>query len=384
MKILFLTSRLPFPPIGGDKLRTYNFLKYLNKYHEITLMTFVESKKELESVASYSECYDKIITVILPKTISYIKSLRGIFSKKPIQVFYYQSGKMKNTIKNELNNGYDIVFAHLLRMAQYIPENDNIRKIIDFTDAISLNYQRSRYYRKGFFSIINYIESNRLLPYEVKEIIKSDISIFISESDANYLRNIQTTPKLQIIQNGVDLDNLKFNTGSYSGNRICFVGNMRTFPNSDAVLYFVNSVLPLIKSQIPDIQFFIVGVEPSKKIINLHDGKNVFVTGFVESVIPFITKSAVLVAPMRVGAGVQNKILEAMALGTPVVTTSIGAEGLDENKLTIGNTPDEISHKIIELIENKQLRKDKSLMGREYIENNFQWDRVLKELDSYL
>ncbi|MGD9897510.1 MAG: glycosyltransferase [Calditrichaceae bacterium] len=381
MKILFLTSRLPFPPIGGDKLRTFNFLRYLKQKYEVTLISFIENETELQNISEYRKYYDKLISVTLPKVNSYKNSFIGLFSSKPLQVHYYNSDKMRKVMENELKNGYDAVFCHLIRMAQYLPESKNIRKVVDFTDAISLNYERSKQFRKGLFSIINYVEAKRVYHYEQSVIKKSYRSIFISDIDADFLRNDQNTDKINIVANGVDLDMFQFYAGAYKPNQICFVGNMRTFPNTDAVNYFVKEVFPILKRVNKELKFYIVGNEPPAEIRNLHNAKDIIVTGFVESVIPHITNSAVLVAPMRVGAGIQNKILEAMALGTPVVTTTIGAEGLNNDMALIGDTPEELSDKILSILNDRELRRDKARAAREYIEKNFRWEKVFKDLE---
>ncbi len=381
MKILFLTSRLPFPPIGGDKLRTFNFLKYLKQKYEVTLISFIENETELQNISEYRKYYDKLISVTLPKVNSYKNTFFGLFSSKPLQIHYYNSDKMRREMENELKNGYDVVFSHLIRMAQYLPESEGIKKVVDFTDAISLNYERSKKFRKGLFSVINYVEAKRVYHYEQSVIKKSSRSIVISEIDADFLRNEQNKDKIKIVANGVDLDMFQFYTGPYKTNQICFVGNMRTFPNTDAVNYFVKSVFPKLKKVNEDLKFYIVGNEPPAEIWNLHNDKDIIVTGFVESVVPYITDSAVLIAPMRVGAGIQNKILEAMALGTPVVTTSIGAEGLNNDMALIGDTPEELSDKIFSLMNDVGLRKEKARKGREYIEENFRWEKVFKDLE---
>lgn len=291
---------------------------------------------------------------------------------------------MRKTVQEELLQGYDVIFCHLIRMAQYLPNDMQIKKIVDFTDAISLNYRRSMQYRSGIFSLVNRIEAKRVHSYELQIINKSDSSIFISHIDADYLKNDVNHKKVKIIKNGVDFRSFPFYNGCYHQNQIVFIGNMRTFPNTDAVLYFVKDILPLLKKTIPDIRFYIVGTQPPKAVLDCHDGLNVFVTGYVNSVIPFLTESAVMIAPMRVGAGIQNKILEALAVGTPVVTSHIGAEGLDSQKLIIANDPKDISDRIVEVIKDSELRAKYAVEGRKYIEEKFNWDSVLTSLDKLI
>ena len=384
-RILFLTSRFPFPPIGGDKLRTYNFIKHLKKKHQLTIISFIEDEKELNYPHHYNKNITRVITIKLPKYQSYLNCVYGVFTRSPLQIHYYYSSKMKKAIAKELmNNKYDLIIFHLIRMAQYIEEDVSVKNVIDFTDAISLNYHRSKKFQRGWLSGVNFLESKRVQEYELKSISKAYKSIFISKIDAEHLRTENNSEKLEIVQNGVDLIKFSFNSAQYDSNQISFIGNMRTFPNTDAVLYFVKEIFPLIKKIRPKLKFYIVGNEPSRDVLKVHDGKSIFVTGFVDSVISYIEKSVLVVAPMRVGAGIQNKILESLAIGTPVVTTSIGAEGLDSDVLLIANDPQEFSRKILELINNPNLRHDNSINGRKYIEENFNWDFVLKKLDTII
>ncbi len=350
----------------------------------MTLVSFVEHEMELEYLEEYRDYYDEVITILLPRMKSYLNCMVGLFSSTPLQIHYYNSGKLRKIVEDELQKGYDFIFCHLIRMGQYLPADKEILKVVDFTDAISLNYDRSKQYRKGVFSLINSIESRRVLNYEHDVIRRADISIFISSIDAEFLKNNENREKIKIVANGVDLERFQYYDGEYDSNNICFVGNMRTFPNTDAVLFFVKEVFPQLKAKKADLRFYIVGTEPGKSVQQLHNGEDIIVTGFVDDVIPYINNSALLIAPMRVGAGVQNKILEAMALGTPVVTTSIGAEGLAQENLLIGDTPAALTEKILELVNNPETRRGKASAGRKYIESQFKWEQVLSSLDDCL
>lgn len=384
MKILFLTSRLPFPPIGGDKLRTFNFIKHLKQRHELTVLSLFENDDELSGIEAYGSFYDKLIPVRVSRFQSYYNCVRGLFSSLPLQVHYYHKAGVKAILEAELQQGYDAVICHLIRMAQYLPENGEVCKVVDFTDAISLNYIRSRRYRKGLFSLVNAIEAHRVLQYEKRAIAHADRALFVSDVDAEFLSNGGNEAKITVVPNGVDLQKFAFYDGPYDENKIAFVGNMRTFPNTDAVCYFVAHVFPMLQRARPGLKFYIVGNAPTKQVSKLHDDKHIFVTGYVESTIPYVRDAAAVVAPMRVGAGIQNKILEALALGTPVVGTSIAAEGLQHQYLSIGDTPAEISRAILDLLENRELRRRQAATGREYVEQSCSWQTNLMRLDSCL
>jgi sugar transferase (PEP-CTERM/EpsH1 system associated) len=338
VNVLFLTSRLPFPPVGGDRLRTFQVVKHLSRRHRVTIASFVEHAQETDAAAPYRDLYDRLIPVVLPKRQSHLNCLRGLASSEPLQVHYYASPAMRDAVSRELaTTRYDAVFCHLIRMAQYLPDHPGVRKVLDFCDAISLLHERSLPLRHGlgWSSLINAIEAKRVGPYERSCIRKADVSIFISSVDADYFQRAGVKGHIAVMSNGVDIDGFPFNSGPRDENRIVFVGNMRTFPNTDAVVYFVEEVFPLIRAARPETRFYVVGNEPSPRVQRLHDGEHVFVTGRVDSVVPYLSSAAVTVAPMRAAAGIQNKILESLAVGTPVVTTHVGAEGLDPGLLAV-------------------------------------------------
>jgi sugar transferase (PEP-CTERM/EpsH1 system associated) len=384
VKVLFLTSRLPFPPVGGDKLRTFNFVKYIGERHDLDLVSFIEDERELEDISSYRRYYRNLITVKLSKTRSYLNCLRGIASAEPLQVHYYSSRRMREVVAKELRNDYDVVFSHLIRMAQYLPKDGPPYRVIDFTDALSLYHNRSRYFRKGWTSLVNWIEAKRVMPYERESMRRADLSVFVSAPDADHLRAVNPHSRIEVVANGVDFDQFEFSPAGHDPNQIVFLGNMRTFPNTDAVLFFSREVFPLVKRRNSEARFVIVGNEPSKDVRGLHNGRDIVVTGYVDSVIPYLKGAAVLVAPMRACAGIQNKILEALAVGTPVVATSLCAEGFDRSVVRVADTPEAIAAATLHLMENGAERTALSIAGRKYVETHFSWERALEHLGALL
>ncbi len=384
MKILFLTTRYPFPPVGGDKLRAYNFIKYLiARGHEVHLLSLTDQDVELND----SVQFEKVI--FLSRARSYLNSFLGLFSRKPLQVWYFHSKRFQqevDTLRKE--NNYDLIFCHLFRTAEYVRKVNNIPKILDLTDAISLSYSRiSRQLSKNF-SILNLIytfEKKRVISYEGKILRSFTRSILASEYDKKYLSKFFDVSNIEIIENGVNTIYFPFYDGKYNKNQIVFIGNMRTAPNIDAVLYFNEKIFPLVKKEIPEAKFFIVGAEPPKKIYDLtKKDKNIHVTGFVRNIRSYLKSAAVSVAPMRYSAGVQNKILESMAVGTPVVSTTIGMEGIHatpDKNIVIEDSPEQFAAKIVDLIKNGKLRKSISIAGRALVERKYTWEEVLEKLN---
>ena len=381
MRILFLTSRLPFPPVGGDRLRAYHLLEHLTHGHSVTLISFVESSDELRTATDHLPRLERLVPIPLSRAVSYGNCIRGLFSRDPLQIHYYRSRRMRKVVYDELRSGYDVIVCHLIRMAQYLPSSPRIRKIVDLTDAISLNYERARRYRRGPFRVINRIEAGRVRRYEIDTIRRADSALLISEVDAAYLSSDGNPGGIRIVRNGVALDRFPFAEGRHDPDQICFVGNLRYFPNVDAALYLANDVFPRIRAVRPSARLVVVGANPPKSIQQLADGDSIRVTGLVETVVPYVHRSSILLAPMRVGAGVQNKILESLALGTPVVTTPLGAEGLDPRYLTVGEGAHALADGALQIIGDGELRSSRARAGRSYIERDFRWESVLSTLE---
>ncbi len=381
MRILFLTSRLPFPPVGGDRLRAYHLLEHLTHEHSVTLISFVESSDELRTATDHLPRLKRLVQIPLSRAVSYRNCIRGLFSRDPLQIHYYRSRRMREAVYDELRSGYDVIVCHLIRMAQYLPSGPGIRKIVDLTDAISLNYERARRYRRGPFRLINRIEAGRVRQYEIDTIRRADSTLLISEVDAAHLSTDGNLEGIRIVRNGVALENFPFAEGRHDPDQICFVGNLRYFPNVDAALYLAHEVFPRIRALRPSARLVVVGANPPKSVQQLADGNSIRVTGFVETVVPYVHGSSILLAPMRVGAGVQNKILESLALGTPVVTTPLGAEGLDPRYLSVGEGTHALADRALQIIEDGELRSSRARAGRSYIERDFRWENVLSTLD---
>lgn len=385
MRILFLTPRLPFPPVGGDKLRVFNFIKHLSRNHKIALISFIADPDEANYLIEYASLLERVKTVLLSKEKSYSNACRGILSPKPFQIHYYYLKKMRQLIFQEIESGkYDLVFVHLIRMAEYVKDLRGVPRILDLTDAISLNYERSVRYRRDVFYLVNLIEKEKVRRYETEIISHFEKNLLISPVDKNYLSRYTDNQNIEIVPNGVDIDYFQFYDGVFDLNRVVFLGNMRTFPNSDAVEYFCKEILPLIRKELPKVKFHIIGSEPSKVVRKLASEPEVVVTGYVKDVRPFLRKAAVSVCPMRVGAGIQNKILESMAIGTPVVSTPEGVEGIEVNpgqEILVSNSSSDFAQKVTELIQNRALRRSISLNARRLVEKKYTWEITLNQLE---
>lgn len=389
MNILFLTSRFPYPPIGGDKLRAYHIIQHLAAQHRVTVIAAYEREEDLARLQEFRSQVHRVIPVHIPRLASYWKAFRGIWGRLPLQCHYYYASRLQRAVDRELaENAYQVVFVHLIRMAQYVRHRRELGRFIDLTDAISLNYERAKAYRSGWFKWVNLLESRRVRRYEAQIVREFDRSFVISEVDRQYLLNLSPGAPLEVLENGVDLD--YFHPAAQrpeQPRRIVFLGNMRTFPNQDAVLFFAREVFPRLQAVEPDLEFYIVGAFPSRGIQELARRPGIVVTGYVPDVREYLWSALCAVAPIRVGAGVQNKILEAMACGLPVISSPIGNEGINATpgrELLVAETPEQYLQHIEHLLADPELGRRIGGAARRFIEKRYRWPDILRRLDQLL
>lgn len=383
MKICILTSRFPFPENGGDTLRINSIARYLkSKGFDLILISFCNGEIKLEK--EYFELYDTIYVVKHSRLSAFIFSALAILCGKPIQCGYYFSPKFASQVrKTEQMDSPDKYIAHLLRTTSYVENRRMSRKVIvEMTDALSRTYSLSN--QSEGFNIKKYIykiEKSLIRRYEKKVIQYFPKIVLVSANDIEYLR----------LQNGLGGDNLichtngvgcrRYVNNTWNRNKIGFVGNMRTLQNQDAVLFFVKEIFPSIKRQCPDSVLVIIGAEPPKKIRALSDSKNIIVTGFVDDLESEISDCCVSVAPIRIAAGIQNKVLVSMACGIPVVLTSLIAKAIPEletgRNCIIADKPAEIADAVVRVMQNEDYRGQLSKEGCRIIDENYSWNKVL-------
>ena len=392
MRILALTPRLPYPPVGGDKLRAYEFIARLARRNEVVLLSFVESAGEAAQARELVRRHPSVSveTVVLEPWRSRLHALAGVFSREPLQVHYYRSGRMRRLVERQLAQGRcDAAYVHLLRMAQYVEHAAQLRRVLDITDAVSLLYGRARAMRRDHFRAVFALEVARLRGYETRLVRAFDATAVISDVDRDVLAaNGAPKERMALINNGVDRAFFAPRAAEFDRHRAVFVGNLSSFANSDAALFMLREVFPAVRAELADAALDVVGVQPPPAVRAFHGADGVNVTGAVDDVRPWVERAAVSLCPVRVAGGVQNKILESLALGVPVVTSLEGFEGVgargEEDGVVVADGPAELARACVALMRDPARRGELGRRGAAFIARHYDWDRQVALLEALL
>ncbi len=375
--LLIITSRFPFPPLGGDRLKTFNILKILSKTYDINLISLEDEKLE-KNYEDFSNQYcQKYKIFIKSKYQSYFNLIKSLYIRKPLNVQYYYFKDVQDYVNEQLKY-CDFAISISTKTSEYLI-NSNIIKYLDIVDSRALNYQRSKKNTLSFFWKILYaFDEKKMFEYEKKCIETFNNTFFVNKDEANYWSQFGNTTW---IPNGVNekLFNYNKKIEKYE-NYIAFFGRMDYQPNIDAIIWFINNVFDKLNT---NIKLVIIGLEPTKIIQNSANNR-IEVTGFMDDPYEILNSCFAIIAPMQSGGGIQNKILETMALEKINITTSMGAKAIIGAKhdmhLLISNIPDEMA----DLINNVYINKNKF----NYMENNakllirkfYTWEKYEKQL----
>lgn len=381
--VLVLCSQCPYPPSDGAKLRLYNTAKILSRRYSVDLL-IVQNEADEDALSYLRTEFNRVVPFSHSKVQFYGNVAKGALSRQPVRANYYTFADVNRWL-DEHQDTYDLVFANYLNTTEYVRERD-VTKVVDLVDAMSENYLQ----RAGEANDENYLkrqlyrmEGRQLRRYERTVIQSFDHSFVTTAVDARTMTETRSDSKLTVVPNGVREEFLSRpldeNHDSSKNPCLVFLGRMDYFPNEDAVRYFVSEVFPSVRDRHPEAEFFIVGSHPSERVRELGSRPNVTVTGFVTSPVEYLSKADVVVAPMRFGTGIQNKVLEAMALGKSVVTTPLGTEGIDgddDTHFVVAEDAPGFIDAVSSLLDSPEERTDLGRNARALVEKQYSWDEI--------
>jgi sugar transferase (PEP-CTERM/EpsH1 system associated) len=390
MRILIISDYLPYPLIGGDRIRIYNLLRRVASRHEVSLAAFLETPEDAEGVDHLQQICVRVETASLQRRspLAHLPGLlRFALAGKPLELKFLQSEELVNKIKGLVSTmDFDIVqieHAHMGLYLEIVPRNRRCKSILMFHNFAFQQYSRffqvERRWDRKLRALLNSVAMGQ---WEPRYAGRFDRCTTVSEIDRRLLLKANPRLRVEVIPNGVDIQKYIPLPAETTTPTLLFIGNMGYPPCVDAVLYFSREIFPRIQRTINEAELWIVGRDPRPEVLQLN-GDGVHVTGRVEDVIPYYRQSAVCVVPLRAGGGTRLKILEAMALGRPVVSTTIGCEGLDVvdgEHLLIADSPEQFAEKTVRLLTDQHLYRHISANGRQLAEARYDWDQIAGRL----
>lgn len=384
MKLLVVLSRVPYPLEKGDKLRAYNLVTRLARHHRICLFCLTDQRIDPAHIAHLREHCERIEVVYLPRWRILASLATTVFTRLPFQVAYFHHSTAQRAIDRVIASfAPDHVLCQLVRTTEYVRHRYDLPKTLDYMDTLSKGLER-RIENAGFWlRPLMRIETRRLITYENLMLDLFDGHAIISAQDRELLYH-PMRDQVKVIPNGVD-------TGFFSPRAatrthdLLFTGNMNYPPNIDSVLYLVHRVLPLVRRERPDTSLLISGVDPTPRVRELaKDDPLITVSGRVPDIRDAYAAATVFAAPMQIGTGLQNKLLEAMAMRMPCVTSALANNAVGAvpgESILIGGTPEEYAAHIVRLLGDEPERARIAENGFRFVRENFDWERNAEALD---
>jgi polysaccharide biosynthesis protein PslH len=391
--VLYLVHRMPYPPDKGDKVRSYHLLKHLQQRHRVFLGTFIDDPQdEAHLPALRALCPDLHVERLSPMW-GKVRSLTAMLSDEALSVRFYRSQRMHDWVASVVRDHHPeaaVVFSGA--MAQFAtPHVAQVPMLLDLVDVDSVKWAQYAQARRGLMAWLYQRESRCLLAFEREAVAHSEHAFLVTDKEASLFHSLapESQHKVKALCNGVDASVFSPEPDRPSPfaspeQPIVFTGAMDYWPNVDGVIWFVKEVLPLVRQRWPQATFHVVGRNPTPDVCALQ-GPGVNVTGTVPDVRPYLQHAHAVVAPLRVARGIQNKILEAMAMAQPVITVPGCAQAISatsEQGVWVADSPQEWTVSIDRVLSSPKVRAEAGLNARRFVIEHFSWEAHLSGLDA--
>jgi sugar transferase (PEP-CTERM/EpsH1 system associated) len=392
--VLFLAHRLPYPPHKGDKVRSYHLLRHLAARHRVYLGTFIDDPEDEHYVEKVRSMCAGLHVAGLRSHAARWRSLQGLATGSPLTLHYYQDAGLKRWVRELASqHALDASVVFSSSMAQYAVDLRGVPMLVDFVDVDSAKWTAYAPAHRWPLGPLYAREGRELLAYERGVALQSRRSFFVTEREAALFRGLapECAERVDVMGNGVDGEYFSPSPARASPfeedeTALVFTGSMDYWPNIDAVTWFVQEILPRVRESWPRVRFHIVGRAPSDAVHALASDA-VRVTGGVPDIRPYLQHAGAVVAPLRLARGIQNKILEAMAMGRPVVASDACMAGIDAqagNELLVASTAEDFAARIDELLRQPACAAAVGAAARTKVVQRYSWDAHLAVIDPYL
>jgi len=392
--ILYLVHRIPYPPNKGDKVRSYHLLQHLLKKHRVYLGTFIDDPEDAVHIPALQNLCAGLYVARLNPRFAKIRSLNALLAGEPLTLRYYRDGGLRDWVNSVCaTQKIDTVVVFSSAMAQYIENKQRLPVLIDFVDVDSAKWSQYAHQHRWPLSWIYRREGRRLLAYERHMAAWAARSFLVTPAEVELFHRLapECSVRVEAMCNGVDADYFApaANRPSPFANReetVVFTGAMDYWPNVDAVTWFVADILPALRSRRPKVRFYIVGRSPTPEVQALA-GEHVVVTGTVPDVRPYLQHAGVVVVPLRVARGIQNKILEAMAMERPVIASADCAAPVDAvagEELVTASSADQFVAAITAQFDDPAAAAAIGRAARQRILARYSWEAHMSGIDPYL
>ena len=395
MRILFLTPQLPYPPHQGTSLRNYNLIARLARQHRVSLLSLLEPEQVMDASNPLAGLCEWVACTPVPTRSAWLRLRQMLTSRLPDMAWRLWSPVFGEHLRRRLaESAYDVVQVEGIELARYLPlvEAARPRPLIVYDDhnaewllqkrACLADLRIPRRWPAAGYSLIQWL---RLRAFEADACRRADRVVVASEADRRAVQAIAPQVVPHVVPNGVDLAEYTHYQGPLERYDLVFTGKMDYRPNIDAVLWFCRQVLPLIRQHRPETSLAIVGQRPHARLAPLRSLPRVTMTGWVPDIRPYLAGAAVYIAPLRVGGGTRLKLLQAMAMGTPVVTTTLGAEGFPvqhDEHLLLADTPEQFALAVLALLDDPARRTRLARAAQAFVRASYSWEALVPQLEA--
>jgi glycosyltransferase involved in cell wall biosynthesis len=391
MRILFIA---PYPP-SKIRVRSYGFVQQLKQAHDLTLLLLCSNRREMSDVQSLQQEGYSVIAIQDRYFWKVLRTLSAFFAELPLQVAFDASPRFREAIRHQLaTQQFDLVHVEFIRALGVLPEVLPVQTVWDAVDCISLLYERGK--QSGATFLVRWLgalEARRMRAYERTQLFRFSDVLVTASRDRQALLDLATSgtqievgrtmPAVTVLPHGIDLDYFQPSPQERLPETLIFSGKMSFHANIAGVLFLVQQIMPLIWQQRPAVRLIIAGSNPPSSVRRLARRGRIEVTGYVPDLRPFIQSATIAVCPLPYAVGIQNKVLEAMALETPVVASHHAAAGLQAipgQDLLVASEAQEFADAVLRLLADEHLRAAIGARGRNYITTFHNWEKITQQL----